>query len=123
MKYNPTLLAFAALFAIVYGVLFSLSYPRVEISGGIVALCVLLGVVTCLVAAALWNVLTRPKTAPETAPADAAAPVHPASAHPAARPPRRRRRRGRSRRTWPGKCAVRLEISVSTVAAIDHNGW
>lgn len=86
MKYNPTLLAFAALFAIVYGVLFSLCYPRVEISGGIVALCVLLGVVTCLVAAAIWNVLTRSKTV------DAAASVHPARAHPPARPPRRRRR-------------------------------
>jgi hypothetical protein len=87
MKYSPTLLAFAALFAIVNGVLFSISYPRVEISGGIVALCVLLGVVTCLVAAAIWNVLTRPKTV------DAAAAVHPASAKPPARPPHRRRKR------------------------------
>jgi hypothetical protein len=89
MKYSPTLLAFAALLAIVYGVLFSMSYPLVEISGGIVALCVLLGVVTCVVAAAIWNVLTRQKTAP----ADAAASVPPASANPPARPPRRRRRR------------------------------
>jgi hypothetical protein len=92
MKYSPTLLAFAAVLAIVYGVLFSMSYPLVEISGGIVALCVLLGIVTCLAAAALWNLLTRPKTAPETAPADAAAPVHPVRTNPPARPSRRRKR-------------------------------
>jgi hypothetical protein len=61
MKYSPTLLAFAALLAIVYGVLFSYTYPLVEISGGIVALCVLLGIVTCLSIAAIWNALTRPK--------------------------------------------------------------
>jgi hypothetical protein len=88
MKYSPTVLAFAALLAIVYGVLFSMSYPFVEISGGIVALCVLLGVVTCLVAAAIWKMLARPKAAS----ADTAAPVHPASANPPARPPRRRKR-------------------------------
>jgi hypothetical protein len=95
MKYSPTLLAFAALFAIVYGVLFSISYPLVEISGGIVALCVLLGIVTCLAAAAIWNVITRPKTATgaaaETAPADKAAPVLP-FVKPPARPSRRRKR-------------------------------
>lgn len=61
MKYSPTLLAFAALLAIVYGVLFSYTYPLVEISGGIVALCVLLGIVTCLSIAAIWNALTRAK--------------------------------------------------------------
>ena len=114
MKYSPTLLAFAALLAIVYGVLFSMS---VEISGGIVALCVLLGIVTCLVAAALWNLFTRPKTAPEpaveTAPADAAAPRASSprqSACASATPPQAL--------TKP----VGLEISVSTLPAIDHNG-
>jgi hypothetical protein len=91
MKYSPTLLAFAALFAIIYGVLFSISYPLVEISGGIVALCVLLGIVTCLVAAAIWNVITRPKTATETAPADKAASVLP-FVKPPARASRRRKR-------------------------------
>jgi hypothetical protein len=89
MKYSPALLAFAALLAIVYGVLFSVSYPLVEISGGIVALCVLMGIVTCLAIAAIWNALMRPSTAP----ADAIGPARPAaSANPPARPARRRKR-------------------------------
>lgn len=88
MKYSPTLLAFAALLAIVYGVLFSVSYPLVEISGGIVALCVLLGIVTCLAVAAIWNALTRPKTSA----ADTITPVSPAGTNAAARPARRRKR-------------------------------
>jgi hypothetical protein len=88
MKYSPALLAFAALLAIVYGVLFSVSYPLVEISGGIVALCVLMGVVTCLAVAAIWNVLMRPRTAP----ADTAAPAHPAGISKLARRARRRKR-------------------------------
>jgi hypothetical protein len=61
MKYSPTLLAFAALLATIYGVLFSYTYPLVEISYGVATLCVLLGIVTCLSIAAIWNVLTRPK--------------------------------------------------------------
>lgn len=88
MKYSPTLLAFAALLAIVYGVLFSVSYPRVEISSGIVALCVLLGIVTCLAIAAIWNALTRPRTSL----ADTATPVRPVRTNPPARPARRRKR-------------------------------
>jgi hypothetical protein len=87
MKYSPTLLAFAALIAIVYGVLFSVSYPLVEISGGIVALCVLLGIVSCLTVAAIWNALMRLRT---SAP-DAAAAVPPAATNPPARPARRRK--------------------------------
>jgi uncharacterized ion transporter superfamily protein YfcC len=71
MKYSPTLLAFAALLSIVYGVLFSRSYPLVEITGGIVALCVLLGIVTCLTLAAIWSAFTRSKPA---LPTDAAPP-------------------------------------------------
>jgi hypothetical protein len=87
MKYSPTLLAFAALLAIVYGVLFSVTYPLVEISGGIVALCVLLGIVTCLALAAIWNALMRARTQP----ADPAPSAHPAATNPPARPSRRRK--------------------------------
>ncbi len=87
MKYSPTLLAFAALLAIVYGVLFSISYPLVEISAGIVALCVLLGIVTCLAIAAIWNALTRPKTSPT----DPTSPPRPASTNSPTRPSRRRK--------------------------------
>jgi len=82
MKYSPTLLAFAALFAIVYGVLFSRTYPLVDISGGIVALCAFLGLVTCLSLAAIWNALSRPKpSSPTEAP-----PPPPASTNSTARP-------------------------------------
>ena len=87
MKYSPTLLAFAALLAIVYGVLFSVTYPLVEISGGIVALCVLLGIVTCLALAAIWNALMRARTSA----ADPAPSAHPAATNPPARPARRRK--------------------------------
>ena len=59
MKFSPTQLAFAALLAIVYGVSFSIAYPLVEIGGGIVALCVLLGIVTSLAVAPIWNALER----------------------------------------------------------------
>ena len=89
MKYSPTLLAFAALLAVVYGVLFSYSYPLVEISGGIVALCVLLGIVTCLSIAAIWNALTRPKPSLS----DAVPPARPVST----KPPASRRKRTNAR--------------------------
>ena len=88
MKYSPTLLAFAALLAIVYGVLFSLSYPLVEISGGIVALCVILGIVTCLAIVTIWNVFTHFSTSPT----DRTSSGGPASTNSPARPLRRRKR-------------------------------
>ena len=89
MNYSPTQLAFAALLAVIYGVLFSISYPLVEISGGIVALCALLGIVTCLAAAAIWNMLTRPKAITT----DTNSPAHPAGTNPRARHSSRRERR------------------------------
>jgi len=81
MKYSSTLLAFAALFATVYGVLFSRNYPLVEITPGIVALCVLLGVVTCLTLAAIWNAFmrSRPSSPTEATPPPPASTNSPAS--------------------------------------------
>jgi hypothetical protein len=64
MKLSPALTASTALLAIVYGVLFSRIYPLVEISTGIVALCVLAALVTCQLAAVLWTTLRRAKTPP-----------------------------------------------------------
>jgi hypothetical protein len=93
MKYSPTLLAFAALFAIVYGVLFSRTYPLVDISGGIVALCAFLGLVTCLSLAAIWNAFMQRKTSP----ADATPPP-PASTKSPAPPASRRKRSQKSSR-------------------------
>jgi uncharacterized membrane protein YagU involved in acid resistance len=62
MKFSAILLAFSTVVAIVYGVLFSLTYPRVEINGGIVTLCALFGLVTCLAAVGLWKLVTRAKS-------------------------------------------------------------
>jgi len=70
MKLGPLVLAGTALFAIVYGVLFSTTYPLVEISTGIVALCVLAAWITCQLIAVGWNAV-RPAgtTAAPTPPA------------------------------------------------------
>jgi hypothetical protein len=82
MKYSSTLLAFAALIAIVYGVVFSRSYPLVEITPAIVMLCALLGIVTCLTLAAIWNAFMRLKP---SSPTDASPPP-PAGTNSPARP-------------------------------------
>jgi hypothetical protein len=62
MKFGATLSLFATVVAIIYGVLFSKIYPRVEIDSGIVALCALFGFVTCIAAAAIWNRVTGSKS-------------------------------------------------------------
>ena len=62
MKFGATLSLFATVVAIVYGVLFSKIYPRVEIDSGIVALCALFGFVTCIAAVAIWNRVTSSKS-------------------------------------------------------------
>src|SRR5258706_9721461 len=92
MKYNPTLLAFAVLLAVVYGVLFSISYPLVEISGGIVGLCVLFGIVTCLAIPTILDTLTRSKMSPT----HTNFPPPPTRTHPPPRPSPRP-----ARRHWP----------------------
>ena len=62
MKFGATLSLFATVVAIIYGVLFSKIYPRVEIDSGIVALCALFGLVTCLAVAGLWKLVTGDKS-------------------------------------------------------------
>jgi hypothetical protein len=62
MKFGATLSLFATVVAIIYGVVFSKMYPRVEIDSGIVMLCALFGFVTCIAAAAIWNWATRSKS-------------------------------------------------------------
>jgi hypothetical protein len=62
MKFGATLSLFATVVAIIYGVLFSKIYPRVEIESGIVALCALFGFVTCIAAVAIWNRVTGSKS-------------------------------------------------------------
>jgi uncharacterized membrane protein len=61
MKVGANLLA-ATLVAIIYGVLFSISYPDVEISSGIAALCALLGLATCLAISGLWKFVMGSKS-------------------------------------------------------------
>ena len=55
MKFGAALLASSTCVAIVYGVLFSVTYPRVEINSGIAALCALAGLLTCLATVVLWK--------------------------------------------------------------------
>ncbi len=57
MKFGAALLVFSTCVAIVFGVLFSVTYPRVEINSGIVALCALAGLLTCLAAVGLWKLV------------------------------------------------------------------
>jgi hypothetical protein len=47
--------------AIAYGVIFSRTYPLVEVSSGIATLCALLALATCLVFVALWRLVTKSK--------------------------------------------------------------
>jgi hypothetical protein len=55
MKFGATITIFSILVAVAYGMLFSHAYPTVSIDGGIVTLCAVLGIATCLAAAALWR--------------------------------------------------------------------
>jgi len=55
MKFGTIFSVCAAAVAVLYGVLFSVTYPRVEITAGVVALCALLGVLTCVAVAGLWK--------------------------------------------------------------------
>ena len=59
MKFGVTLTVFSIVVAVGYGVLFSRIYPQVEVDGGIVALCAILGLVTCLIVAGLWNLVVN----------------------------------------------------------------
>ena len=57
MKLGAALLLSSTCVAILYGVLFSATYPRVEINSGIAALCALAGLLTCLAAVGLWKLI------------------------------------------------------------------
>ena len=61
MKFGAALLLSSTCVAILYGVLFSVTYPRVEINSGIVALCALAGLLTCLAAVGLWKLVMGSK--------------------------------------------------------------
>ena len=57
MKLSISVVVFSTLLAIIYGVTFSITYPLVELTGSIFALCALCGLVTCLTAMSLWKVV------------------------------------------------------------------
>ena len=59
MKFGAIMVVFSIVVAVVYGVVFSSVYPQVQIDGGIVALCAISGIVTCLMAAGLWNLVAK----------------------------------------------------------------
>ena len=62
MKFGAALLVFSTFIAVIYGVVFSITYPRVEISNGIVTLFALAGLLTCLAAVGLWKGMTSQKS-------------------------------------------------------------
>jgi uncharacterized membrane protein YagU involved in acid resistance len=50
---------FSMVVAVGYGVVFSRIYPQVQVDGGIVALCAISGIVTCLLATGLWTLVVN----------------------------------------------------------------
>ena len=62
MKFGAALLVFSTFIAVSYGVVFSITYPRVEIGNGIVTLFALAGLLTCLAAVGLWKGMTSQKS-------------------------------------------------------------
>jgi uncharacterized membrane protein YagU involved in acid resistance len=59
MKFGAIMTIFSIVVAVIYGVMFSTIYPEVQIDGGIVALCAISGLVTCLMAAGIWKLLVK----------------------------------------------------------------
>jgi uncharacterized membrane protein YagU involved in acid resistance len=59
MKVSAALVIFSIVLATVYGVLFSIVYPRVAINGSILATLAFAGLVTSLVLVGLWAVIRR----------------------------------------------------------------
>lgn len=62
MKFGATITAFSTVLAIIYGVIFSITYPLVPVSSGIVSLCALCGLASCLAIMALWKFVTGPRS-------------------------------------------------------------
>jgi hypothetical protein len=59
MKNAATVIIVATLAGTIYGVLFSLYYPLVQIDASIVLLCAFLGLISALIAIRIWNAITR----------------------------------------------------------------
>jgi TIR domain len=60
MKSSPLVVAIVSLlFSIGYGVLFKQIYPLVSVDSGIVSLCAILGLTTCLAGIGAWKVVTK----------------------------------------------------------------
>ena len=60
MKSSPLVVAIVSLLlGILYGVLFKQIYPLVPIDAGIISLCAILGLTTCLAGIGAWKLVTR----------------------------------------------------------------
>jgi hypothetical protein len=59
MKISAAIVLFSVLLATFYGVLFSIVYPRVAISGSILATLAFAGLVTSLVLIGLWTAIRK----------------------------------------------------------------
>src|SRR6516162_6076696 len=63
MKSSPLVVAIVSLlFGIGYGVLFKQIYPLVPIDSGIVSLCAILGLATCLAGIGAWKAINKNAT-------------------------------------------------------------
>ena len=66
MKLAPLVIVLAIIFGVAYGVVFSAVYPQIEIYGGLVSLFGLLGLLTALILAGIWQaVLKRKRATPD----------------------------------------------------------
>ncbi|MEA2942666.1 MAG: hypothetical protein QOD09_3195 [Bradyrhizobium sp.] len=61
MKTAGVLLVFSILSAVAYAVIFHNLYPFVPLDGGIVTLCSVAGIATCLLVAGIWKLVAGGK--------------------------------------------------------------
>ena len=59
MKFAAVIIVFSIVVATVYGVIFTIVYPEVQITSGIVTLFAILGLATCLVLAGIWKAIAK----------------------------------------------------------------
>jgi hypothetical protein len=61
IKVAAGLVVCAVVIALVYGVLFSLIYPLVDIDASLISLFAVLGLATCVLIKAVWSLVRRKK--------------------------------------------------------------
>jgi hypothetical protein len=59
MKNTAGILVFSIIAAIIYGVIFSISYPLVQIDGNMISLFAILGIATTLICIGVWRAVVK----------------------------------------------------------------